>query len=164
MKHAKPFTVAVLYTGLLAGTADILAAVVSSWFRSGGFPSGILHYIAGGALGLEKSMKGGVGIAALGLFIHYFIACCWTLLFFLTLSKAAIFKRHRYAVGLGYGILVGVCMTFVVLPTTALPDAPFDFQNALVSWAILGVFLGIPIAYGVHRWDPAQKTLPGKAD
>lgn len=141
-----------LLTGLLVGTTDIIAAYISVWSRSGAFPSKMLHYIAGGALGLERSMAGGVGIAILGLLFHYFIAYSWTLFFFLILPRVKFLSFNKYIVGLLYGPFVGSIMTFVILPLTPLPPSSFNLQGALIGWLILGVVLGIPIAVSAYRF------------
>lgn len=139
-------------TGLLVGTTDIIAACISVWIRLGEFPSKILHYIAGGALGLERSMAGGIGVALLGLLFHYFIAYSWTLFFFLILPRVKFLSFNKYVVGLLYGPFVGSIMTFVILPLTPLPPSPFNLQGALIGWMILGVVLGIPIAFSAYRF------------
>lgn len=139
-------------TGLLVGTTDIIAACISVWIRLGEFPSKILHYIAGGALGLEQSMAGGIGVALLGLLFHYFIAYSWTLFFFLILPRVKFLSFNKYVVGLLYGPFVGSIMTFVILPLTPLPPSPFNLQGALTGWMILGVVLGIPIAFSAYRF------------
>src|SRR5688572_25958663 len=77
-----PFYKTTLMTGLFVGLTDIIAACVSAWIKSGNFPAKMLHYIAGGLVGLETSMKGGIEIALLGLLIHFFIAYAWTMFFF----------------------------------------------------------------------------------
>jgi hypothetical protein len=154
----KAFFKATLITGLLAGTADLTAATISVWIRTGNFPSSLLHYIAGGALGLETSMAGGAGIALLGLFIHYFIAYSWTLFFFVIFPYVRFLSFNKYLAGLLYGVFVGAMMTFVVLPLTRLPDAPFVLQRALLAWAILAVALGLPIAIRVYKF---YKVGPG---
>jgi hypothetical protein len=142
----------IVKTGLLVGTTDIIAATVSSWIRSGVFPKKIFHYIAGGALGLEKSMKGGAGTALLGLLFHYTIAFSFTVLFFLAYPRLGILRLNKYLVGFVYGWFVGAMMTFVVLPLTALPQAPFNFSKQWVGWSILGIVLGIPIAYMADKY------------
>ena len=55
----KPFWKTVLLTWLLVGTTDITAAYVHQFVITGKFAGKMLQYIAGGALGLENSMKGG---------------------------------------------------------------------------------------------------------
>lgn len=146
------FTKALLRTWLIAGTCDILAATLVSWIRSGTFPSKMLHYIAGGLLGLEESMAGGAGVAILGLITHYLIAFSWTLLFFLLFPRIKLLTANKYLAGFCYGIFVGMMMTFVVLPLTRLPDAPFVFQRAVTGWLVLAFAIGIPVALGAHRY------------
>ena len=50
------------------GTTDLLYAYITVWVKTGKFASQFLNYIAGGAMGLEKSMQGGNGAEFLGLF------------------------------------------------------------------------------------------------
>ncbi|WP_421800240.1 hypothetical protein [Haliscomenobacter sp.] len=146
------FWKALLSTALLVGTTDILAATLMSWARSGNFPFKLLHYIAGGALGLERSMKGSWGTALLGLSFHYFIAVSFTLLFFLAFPRLSFLRGNVYLTGFLYGVFVGACMTFIVLPLTALPPNPFKLLNALQGWTVLGLVLGIPIALMAKRY------------
>ena len=148
----KPFFKAVLLTGLFVGVTDIIAAHMHVWIQSGNFPTRVFQYIAGGALGLEASMKGGIGIVLLGVLFHFFIATWWTLVFFVALPKLRFLQFNKYIVGLLYGCFVGACMTFLVLPLSALPDNPFVFSKAIVGWVILGTVLGIPIAISAYRF------------
>jgi hypothetical protein len=160
----KSFLKTFLLTGLFVGVTDIIAAHVSVWIQSGSFPTRILQYIAGGALGLETSMKGGAGMALLGLFFHFFIATWWTFLFFVIFPRLRFLHFNKYVVGFLYGIFVGAMMTFVVLPMSALPDSPFVFSKAIVGWAILGTVLGIPIAISAYRFykiRPTTTVIPG---
>lgn len=141
------FWKAVLIATLIAGTTDLIAAIISALIQSGKFPAKILHYIAGGALGLDTSMKGGPEIAVLGLLIHFFLAFSYTLAFFLLFPRLKFLQRENIVlIGLLYGCLVGMFMTFIVLPLTALPESKFVFMKALQSWLILAVALGLPIA------------------
>ncbi|HEX6893406.1 MAG TPA: hypothetical protein VF141_21995 [Chryseolinea sp.] len=160
----KPFFKAVLLTGLFVGVTDIIAAHVSTWIQSGNFPTKVLQYIAGGALGLETSMKGGVGVALLGLAFHFFIATWWTLVFFVALPKLRFLQFNKYIVGFFYGYVVGACMSFIVLPLSALPDSPFVISRALLGWSILGAVLGIPIAISAYRYyniKPNAQAITG---
>ena len=141
-----------LLTGLFVGVTDIIAAHLSVWIQSGNFPTRVLQYIAGGALGLETSMEGGVGIALLGLAFHFFIATWWTLVFFVALPKLNFLQFNKYVVGFFYGYFVGACMTFIVLPLSALPNSPFVLSKAILGWSILGAVLGIPIAISAYRY------------
>jgi hypothetical protein len=142
----------VLLTGLFVGTTDIIAAHVHQYTKTGVFPAKMLHYIAGGALGLEDSMQGGFGMALLGLFFHFFIAFSFTLLFFVVFPYLKFLWVNRYVVGLLYGVVVSLTMRFIVLPFSRLPQGPFDISSAWMGWVILGVVLGIPIAASAYRY------------
>lgn len=145
----------ILLTGLFVGTTDLIAAYVDQFIKTGQFADRMLYYIAGGALGLETSMKGGFLIGVLGLFFHYFIATSFTALFFLVyprLNFAAASKSMHVVIGILYGFFVGSVMTFIVLPLTPLPRGPFVFEKAIIGWCILGVVLGLPIAISARRF------------
>lgn len=152
----KPFFKTALLTGLFVGVTDIIAAHISVWIQSGNFPTKVLQYIAGGALGLETAMKGGIGTALLGLLFHFFIAISWTMLFFVVFPKLRFLHFNKYVVGFLYGVFVGVCMTFLILPLSALPASPFVFSRAIVGWSILGTVLGIPIAVSANSVSSQQ--------
>lgn len=142
----KPFLKTVLLTGLLVGTTDLAAAYITQYIKTGQFADKMLYYIAGGALGLDTSLQGGFLVGLLGLFFHYFIAFSFTLLFFLLYPKLKFLRYNVYISGFLYGLFVGLVMTSIVLPLTALPDSPFVLHKALTGWAVLGLVLGLPIA------------------
>ena len=91
----KPFFKTVLLTGLFVGVTDNCC----SHFRVDTMrklPTRVLQYIAGGALGLETSMKGGLGTALLGLLFHFFIATSWTMFFFVVIPKLKFLHFNKY--------------------------------------------------------------------
>lgn len=150
----------VLLTSLFVGTTDLIAAYIDQYIKTGKFADRMLYYIAGGALGLEKSMQGGFWIGLLGLTFHYFIAFSFTLLFFLAYPKIKLQAINKYAVGLLYGPFVGSFMAFIVLPLTRLPRSPFQFSTAVIGWLILGVVLGIPISISAYDFYRKQMQQP----
>lgn len=152
MPYMRSFFKTVLLTGLLAGTLDITAAYIDQYIKTGHFADKMLYYIAGGALGLETSMKGGFWIGALGLFFHYFIAFSFTLLFFLLYPRLKFRSINKYLLALLYGPFVGACMTFIILPLTQLPPGHFNIKKAWIGWLILSVVLGLPNAIIASRY------------
>jgi hypothetical protein len=70
----------VLGGGAIAGTLDIISAFIYTSVY-GRQPDFVLKYIASGVLGNE-AFNGGTATVLLGLAIHYIIAFCWTILFF----------------------------------------------------------------------------------
>lgn len=146
------FFKAVLLTGLFVGTTDLVAAYVTQWIKTGRYADKMLHYIAGGALGLGTSMQGGNGVALLGLFFHYFIAFSFTLFFFWVFPRLKFLSFNKYLVGMLYAVFVALVVNQLILRLTPLPVRPFDLSAALPGWLTLGVVLGIPIAYNTYRY------------
>ena len=142
----------VLLTGLFVGTTDLISAYVTVFIRNGKFPEGMLNYIAGGALGLSVSMKGGNAAAFLGLLIHYFIAFSFTLFFFWIFPKWKGFGFNKYLVGMLYAVFVNLTMGFLVLPLTPLGSGAFILSRALVDWYVFGVVFGIPVVYRTYKY------------
>ena len=152
----KRFWKYVLITALFVGTTDLIAAYVDQFVKTGKFADKMLYYMAGGALGLQTSMKGGFWIGLLGLSFHYFIAFSFTLLFFVAYPKLRLQSLNKYLLcifGLLYGPFVACFMQFIVLPLTKLPpQSPLVIKKAIIGWMILGVVLGIPIALSASRY------------
>jgi hypothetical protein len=146
------FWKAVILTWLFAGTADLTAAYISQWIRTGKFADKMLYYIAGGVLGLDTSMQGGNWVALLGLVNHYTIAFCATLFFFWVFPKVKVLWFDKWVIGAFYGIFVNVVVSLVINWLTPLPGNPFVLANVVVAWFILGLCLGIPIAYNAYRF------------
>ena len=148
------FAKAVLIVTAIAGTGDIIAAHLHIWALSGHFPAALLKGIAGGALGGQRAMQGGVGTMALGLFFHFFISFAFTLLFFVLFPRLAWLRKNLVAVGTGYALFTWAVMNYVVLPFSALPWRAPSFANKqlYIGWVVFTVVFGLPIAYGAARF------------
>lgn len=148
------FAKAVLVVTAIAGTLDIIAAHLHIWGATGRFPTTVFKGIAGGALGRERAMQGGLSIVALGVFFHFFISFAFTLLFFLLYPRLAVLRTNIYAVSTGYGLFVWTVMTYVVLPLSALPWRAPNFSNmhTYIGMVVMTVLFGLPIALGVARF------------
>ncbi|MDP4263408.1 MAG: hypothetical protein Q8941_12855 [Bacteroidota bacterium] len=155
------FFKAVIITWLFVGTNDLVAAYISQWIKTGKFADKMLFYIAGGILGLDTSMQGGNWIAFLGLCIHYSIAFCATLFFFRIFPKIKFLSFDKYVIGMLYGIVVNLVVAQVIRWFTPLPASSFVLSNAIIAWLILGVVLGIPIAYNSYKYYGVQIPKPG---
>jgi hypothetical protein len=159
----KGFFKAVFLTGLFVGTTDLIAAYISQWIKTGKYADKMLNYIAGGGLGLERSMNGGSGVQFLGLFFHYFIAFSFTLLFFLVFPRLKLLWYNKYMVGMLYGVFVSLIVGQVILRFTALPVNAFSLSGSIVGWLVLGAVLGIPIAYNTYRYFGVDSSFPKSA-
>lgn len=157
---------AVLLVTAIAGTLDIIAAHLHTWAASGNFPTRIFKAIAGGALGRERAMQGGVGMIALGAFFHYFISLTFTGWFFLLYPRVNLLRKNIYATGLGYGMFVWFTMNVLVLPSSALHSSGPDFTNhhTYIGMAVLVTIFGFPIVAGADRFYRKRNvSLAGRA-
>lgn len=138
---------ALLFGALTVGVLDILDAFVFFGVR-GVPPLRILQAIASGVTGPEAAVAGGLGSAALGLVLHFFIAFMIVLVFYLVSRKVPLLTKYPLVTGALYGIAVYFIMTLVVVPASAihavraLPSLP-----VLVNGLLIHTFgVGIPSA------------------
>jgi len=131
---------------LIAGTLDISDALIFYGLR-GVPPLGLLRFIAACLVGVS-ALHGGLGMAALGLAIHYTITLFWSALFLLAATRIAFLTRYAIASGLLYGCLIYLIMNFVVLPLTRLPPRTHHLAPAVLINGVLALvlFMGLPIA------------------
>src|SRR5688500_2742655 len=100
--HKKKFpTLWIVYTALLAGTLDILAAILLTYVSSNHAPIVVLKYIASGVLG-KGAFTGGLRVALFGLLLHYIIAFIWTIVLFLIYPTLSGILRNPYVIALFY--------------------------------------------------------------
>jgi uncharacterized membrane protein YagU involved in acid resistance len=140
----------ILKLAFFAGSMDIVAAFLQQYFLTGKFADKLFHYLAGGLMGLSKSMKGGAEMIALGIGIHYFWAFVYTILF-IYLARL-LPKFNLYLIGVVYGIFLGLLMAYFVLPMSQLPLNPINLKSLAQSCVILALFFGLPLAWGVKKF------------
>ena len=70
----------ILWIGLVAGTLDISDNLIYNAMR-GVTPAMVFRFIASGLVGTRVVQMGWVAVA-LGLWLHYFIALSWTVIFY----------------------------------------------------------------------------------
>jgi hypothetical protein len=136
---------AVLYGTLAVGTLDAIDAIVFFGLRSGARPARIFQGIASGLLG-RASYQGGLRTAALGVFLHYFIAFGIVVTYFLVSRRVHLLTRHPVVCGLLYGIAAYGVMNFIVLPLSKAgpPSLP---PPVLVNGLLIHMFgVGLPSA------------------
>jgi hypothetical protein len=139
-------------TVLIAGTLDILSAYTNGFIQTGHLSRRMFQYIAGGALGLKNTLNGGLPVILLGIFIHYFIAFCFTRFFFYLYRKNRIFGLNKFVAALLYGIFIWAVMSLVVLPLSALPARKITIGNALLDSLILAVMIGLPVSLSARAY------------
>ena len=154
-----PFLKRVLLTGLLAGILDISYAYLDVYVRSGRFATKMFQYIAGGALGLSTSMKGGWPVILLGVFFHFFIAFVFTLFFFLLYRKSKLSVLNPWLLALLYGIFIWSVMNLVVLPLSAIPARPIDPAKGAFDALMFGLCFGVPLVLSARRFFGPAKVV-----
>ena len=144
--HKRSFFQALVLCLLIAGTLDISDALIFYGLR-GVPPAGLLRFIAACLVGVS-ALHDGLGMAALGLAIHYTITLFWSVLFLIAAVRFTFLTRHAIASGLLYGCLIYVLMNFVVLPLTRLPPRTHHLAPAVLLNGVLALLLcmGLPIA------------------
>jgi len=141
--HRRP--IFVLYGGLVAGTFDITYACLFWAVKAGVVPERIFQSVAAGLLG-RASFSGGLKTAALGLFLHYFIATTMSVVYYLVSRGLPSLPRRPWFYGPAYGLLLYGVMNYIVLPLSrALPGAKDPLWIGL-SIAVHMLLIGTPIA------------------
>lgn len=138
----------VLSSGLLAGTLDILAAIlIYAVLLHKTTAEKILQSIASGIF-KQEAYIGGSQMAVYGLLLHYFIAFAFAYFFFRIYPYFPFLQKNTVFSGVLYGLFVWIVMNLIVLPITfpKLPSKHFDFP-LLLSILILIFCVGIPIAF-----------------
>jgi len=136
---------------LLCGILDISSAIIITLYRHGS-PFRMLQGIASGMLG-QSSFQGGTATAALGLFLHFFIAFCAATVFFLASRKLSFLTRHPVISGLLYGIAVYTVMYWIVVPLSAIHRHPASLSAIPLPVTVHMFCVGLPISLGVWRYS-----------
>jgi hypothetical protein len=147
---------AIFWGGLACGVFDITQAMVAFYLQSGLKPVTVLQLVASGLLG-RASFQGGIKTAALGAFLHFFIAFSWAAIYYLASRRLLFMTEKPVIAGLIYGEFVWIVMTFVVLPLSAIHRWPTWNKASIITGPIGHMFLvGLPIALAVKRWAPVK--------
>lgn len=147
---------AILFGGLTVAVLDGLDAIVFFGIRNGVGPVRIFKGIAGGLLGRDAALAGGVGTALLGLVIHLTIATTIVAVFYAASRRWPFLTSRPFVWGPVYGIAAYLTMNLVVLPLSALhgtglPQAlPVLLNGVLIH--IVGV--GTPSALFARTAQP----------
>ena len=130
----------VLLATAAAGTLDITDACVYWGVTKGVSPERIFQSVASGVLG-QAAYAGGVGTAALGLFLHFGIMAVMVATYVVASVRLPILTRRPVVMGLAYGAATFVMMNYVVLPLSQVGPSgrfvPLNFINALMAHLIL---------------------------
>jgi hypothetical protein len=142
----------ILGTGLLAGTLDLLAAIVVYSILAGRMIAvQILQGIASGLFG-GQAFSGGTAMVVWGVVLHYIIAFSFTIVYFLAFPHVPFLRRHKIVSGLLYGVLVWCIMNLIVLPLSNVEMSAFTVKGVLRGMVILMLMIGLPVSLLTHRY------------
>jgi hypothetical protein len=155
-KIFQSFWKSVLLTTVFVGITDIALAFTMQTIKGGSFPSKMLNYIAGHAIGIETSLSLGFWGGVLGLLFHFIISFCFTLLIFMLFP---ILKLQRLGMALLilfsciYTVFVNLFMRYVVLPFTLMPPKNSITWSAIwPGWLIFTIIFSFPIFWAASKY------------
>ena len=148
-RRSSPLAV-VLAGGLVAGTFDIVYACVF-WAVKADVPARrIFQSVAAGLLG-KASFEGGAATAALGLGLHYFIACSMAVAYYLVARRVPPLRERPVPYGAAYGLLLYGIMNYIVVPLSAAGGGGAKDRLWVGLSIVVHMFLiGVPIALFVR--------------
>lgn len=138
----------ILVATLVAGTLDILSACVYTLI-AGRAPITMLKGLASAILGNE-AVKGGIGVALVGLLLHFAIMAVMVAFFVIAASRLSVLKTHWLLAGIAYGIGLWAAMNLIVLPLR-FGWHPFTTLGLAEQFFSHIVLVGIPIAWFARR-------------
>lgn len=153
MKHPGFFNI-ILRAGLLAGTLDILAAIL---ILAKGNAVGTLKFIASGVFG-KAAFSGGNEMVASGAVFHYFIATSFAAGYFWAYPRLPFLQKNKWVSGVLYGAFVWAVMNLLVVPASNAPQSPFAWDSALKNAAILMVCIGLPVAWLADKFYTSRSS------
>jgi hypothetical protein len=143
------------YGGLASGLLDIVNAATFWFLYNGASPVRILQAIAAGILG-TAAYAGGAASAALGLFLHFFIACGMALVYWLACLRWPALLGRPVLAGVGYGVLTYLAMNYVIVPLSRAAASPFILSWFIDSVLAHVVLVGLLLAF-VARWSANRR-------
>jgi hypothetical protein len=136
---------AVAVGGLTVGVLDLTQACILFGWK-------IPLAIAGGLLG-PRAFHGGAATYALGVLLHFFIACSAAFIYYATSRRLSFLTEYPLVCGLFFGAAVEVVMSYIVLPLSALhARGPYDLHDILQGLAVHMVVVGLPISFSIRRF------------
>jgi hypothetical protein len=139
----------ILVGGVLGGLIDFLFATISAvnggaaWMRP-------WKGVAGGLFG-ATAMQGGVGMAILGIALHFSICIVAAFLLYFIVRQVKWLPRHWFVLGILYGIALLAVMNYVILPLSAIGRGIYPLANIHVTAFFHILLVGWPTAFFVSR-------------
>lgn len=138
----------IAWATLVAGTLDILMAIIDVTLSGGSVP-GMFRSIASGPFG-DGMRESAVG-APLGLLVHFAIMAVIAAVYIGAARRMQALTRYWWIAGLAYGFGVWLVMYGLVLPARfggSLPAEPLAIAKGLFAHCVL---VGLPVAWIASR-------------
>ncbi|MEX6685966.1 hypothetical protein QTN47_00585 [Danxiaibacter flavus] len=155
-RPSKPIAT-IIKAGLIAGTLDIVTALIMFYMKTHKDPMIVFKYIASAAFG--KAAYSGASFIVAGIVFHYIIAFSFTILYFFLYPRIKFMHNYPVLAGLTYGICVWLIMNLLVLPLTQLPPITFNLQSAITGTIVLMLAIGLPVSLIVHNYFSRNKRM-----
>lgn len=158
LAYRKNILPAILWAGLLAGTLDIVAALIHFYLRTNRDPVFVFQYIASSLFG-NKAYSGETSMILAGAILHYLVAYSFTVFFFLIYPRIKLMSASIVITGVIYGLFTWLVMNKLVLPLTkvVLPVKTDPIQMTISILILIGA-IGIPLAYLARKfYGPLNK-------
>ena len=135
----------IFWSGLISGILDALAACIVYYYRQGFNPGDVMKYVASGLYG-PSALAGGNDMIVKGILLHFITAFVIAGSYFIIYPKMRMLKNKPFWSGIIFGTLVWIVMSFIIIPSTAVPKSPFTLIDAMIgiSWHMF--LVGLPIA------------------
>ena len=138
----------IAWATLVAGTLDILMAVIDVSLSGGSVP-GMFRSIASGPFG-DGMRESSAGVPA-GLVVHFAIMAVIAAVYIVAARRVPALTRYWWIAGLLYGVGVWLVMYGIVLPARfggSLPSEALAVAKGLFAHCVL---VGLPIAWIAAR-------------
>ena len=135
----------IFWSGLLAGTLDIGAALGHYYLKTGKDPMRVIYFIASGVFG-SKAFAGGTEIVLWGFIFHFMIAYAITILFFLLYPRLPFLSWNVALTAVALGIAAWLATNLVIVPLSRTPDIKMSLDQVITGIAILILCIGLPIS------------------
>ena len=146
----------ILIGTLIAGTLDILAAVILSLIYGRG-PMPMLRGVASGPF--PGATDWGNGGAVLGLAVHFTLMAIMVTAYMIAAGRGPALRTKPLQWGVIYGLITYVVMNLIVVPLR-FPDAfPPSVRGVVTQLFCHIVLVGIPIAWIAARHFRGRSAL-----
>jgi hypothetical protein len=147
----------ILSAWIVAGAFDLLTAIlVYSVIMQRTTDLKILQGIGRSAVGRWVADN---NLALAGIGVHFFIALCFTLLYFFLYPRLPFLRRSPIISGLLYGLFAWCVMNLAMLPLFQVAKFPSRWDSMVRGAVILMFCIGMPISIIISSYYVGRNRL-----